>query len=581
MAIRATLTYAAPAAGALRPRFGISDVAVIFGALVVLALVSKIGAGMFVGFTPPQTVPHIDLDPRNLPYYAARSTLRMFAALSWSLIFTLVYGYFAARSRRAERVLIPLLDILQSVPVLGFLSITVTGFIALFPGSLLGLEFASIFAIFTSQAWNMTFSFYQSLRSIPTELDEAATLYGLSRWERFTKLEMPASAIGLVWNGMMSFGGGWFFVAASEAISVLNQQYTLPGIGSYVAAAVTAQNLPALGWAALTMAVVIVIVDQLFWRPVVAWSDKFRIEQNAAAHPPRSWVYDLLRTSRIPSLLGRFVTPLADAINRTLSLLTGRRASAPVVSVAKTPTDRIYDGILIAIVVALAAVALHFVLTTVGIAEVFRVFGLGFATLSRVLLLVVFATVVWTPVGVAIGFNPKLAQALQPVVQFLASFPANFIFPFATLGFIALHVPINFGSILLMALGAQWYILFNTIAGAQTIATELREMSADFGVRGWLRWRRLIIPGIFSSWVTGAITASGGAWNASIVSEIVTWGSTTLAAYGLGTYITEATTKGDWPRITLGVSVMSLFVVCLNRFVWRRLYRYGEERYSR
>jgi NitT/TauT family transport system permease protein len=581
MAIRETLTYAAPAAGAPRPRFGISDVAVIFGALVVLALVSKIGAGMFVGFTPPQIVPHIDLDPRNLPYYAARSTLRMFAALSWSLVFTLVYGYFAARSRRAERVLIPLLDILQSVPVLGFLSITVTGFIALFPGSLLGLEFASIFAIFTSQAWNMTFSFYQSLRSIPTELDEAATLYGLSRWERFTKLELPASAIGLVWNGMMSFGGGWFFVAASEAISVLNQQYTLPGIGSYVAAAVSAQNLPALGWAALTMAVVIVVVDQLFWRPVVAWSDKFRIEQNAAAHPPRSWVYDLLRTSRIPSLLGRLIAPLADAINRTLSLLTGRRARTAVVPIEKTRTDRIYDGVLIAIVAGLAAVALHFVLTTVGIGEVFKVFSLGFATLMRVLLLVAFATVVWTPVGVAIGFNPKLAQSLQPVVQFLASFPANFIFPFATLGFIALHVPINFGSILLMALGAQWYILFNTIAGAQTIATELREMSADFGVRGWLRWRRLIIPGIFSSWVTGAITASGGAWNASIVSEIVTWGSTTLAAYGLGTYITEATAKGDWPRITLGVSVMSLFVVCLNRFVWRRLYRFGEERFSR
>jgi NitT/TauT family transport system permease protein len=566
--------------GALRRApIGFADIAVTLGALIVVALVAKVGAGTLVSFVPSKTVPHVDLDPRNLPYYAARSTLRMFVALLWSIVFTLIYGYAAARSRRAERVLIPLLDILQSVPVLGFLSITVTGFIALFPGSLLGLEFASIFAIFTSQAWNMAFAFYQSLRSMPKELDEAARSYRLPGWQRFVQLDVPAAMIPLVWNAMMSFGGGWFFLAASEAISVLNQNYTLPGVGSYVAAAVLAKNVPAILWAAVTIAVVIVVVDQLFWRPVVAWSDKFRMEQNAAAAPPRSWVYDLLRGSKLPGLLVRVVRPPADAIGRILSKLTAVRSGGEAPQ--NPAVDRVYSAVLIAVVIVLVCIAGEFVVKSVGLGEVFKVFVLGLATFGRVMILLVAATLIWTPLGVAIGFNPKLARALQPVVQFLASFPSNFIFPIATLAFITFHIPINWGAILLMALGAQWYILFNTISGAQSIPTELREMARDLDVRGWLRWRRLIIPGIFASWVTGAITASGGAWNASIVSEVVAWGSTTLTAAGLGTYIAEATSKGDWPRITLGISMMSLFVVIVNRVLWRRLYRYAEERFAR
>ncbi|HTX58372.1 MAG TPA: ABC transporter permease subunit [Verrucomicrobiae bacterium] len=559
---------------------GLPDVAVILGALVALALLARVGAGTLVSFVPNKTVPHVDLNPRNLPYYAARSTLRMFVALSWSTAFTLVYGYVAARSRRAERVLIPLLDVLQSVPVLGFLSITVTGFIALFPGNLLGLELASVFAIFTSQAWNMAFAFYQSLRSIPAELDEAARLYGLSGWQRFVQIDVPSSMIGLVWNAMMSFGGGWFFLAASEAISVLNQQYTLPGVGSYVAAAIVAKDVPALVWAAVTIAVVIVVVDQLFWKPLVAWSDKFRMEQSAAAAAPSSWVYDLLRGSILPGLIARVLRPGWDLIGRILGALTAprpRRAEVRPSSLA----DRLYDLVLLVAVVGLAIVAAAFVIRGVGLLEVVKVFGLGFLTLGRVVVLLIFATLIWTPLGVAIGFSPRLARTLQPVVQFLASFPANLIFPFATIAFIRFHVSINWGCILLMALGAQWYILFNTIAGAQSIPTELREMMADLEITGWLRWRRLIIPGIFSSWVTGAITASGGAWNASIVSEVVSWGSVTLTAAGLGTYIADATAKGDWIRITLGISVMSMFVVAANRFFWRRLYRYAEERFSR
>lgn len=559
--------------------FGLADIAVILGTLVLLALIARVGAGALVSFQPPNDLPSISLDPRNLPYYAGRSTLRMFIALAFSTLFTLVYGYVAANSRRAEQVLIPLLDILQSVPVLGFLSITVTGFIALFPGSLLGLEAASIFAIFTSQAWNMTFSFYQSLRTVPRELDEAVTLYGLSRWERFTKLEVPSAMIGLVWNAMMSFGGGWFFVAASEAISVLNQKYTLPGIGSYVAAAVEAKDLPALGWALLTMAIVIFLVDQLFWRPLIAWADKFRLEQSASALAPESWVYDLLTTARIPRLMGRALTPAGETTNRLLSWLSPQRQTFSSTPTPAAAGDRLYNLFLLMIIGALLVTGIHFILVTVGLVEVGRTFILGLLTLGRVVILLIFASLVWTPIGVAIGFNPKLARLLQPVVQFLASFPANFIFPFATLFFIRFSIPIGWGSILLMALGAQWYILFNSIAGAMSIPTDLREMGRDVGLQGWHLWRKLIIPGIFSAWVTGGITASGGAWNASIVSEIVTWGTTTLTASGLGAYIAEATGKGDWPRITLGIGMMSLFVVGLNRVFWRRLYHLAETKY--
>lgn len=559
--------------------FGLADIAVILGTLTLLTLIARVGAGALVSFHPPEVVPEIDLDPANLPYYAGRSTLRMFIALFWSTIFTLVYGYIAAKNRWAELVMVPLLDILQSVPVLGFLSITVTGFIALFPGSLLGLEAASIFAIFTGQVWNMTFSFYQSLRTIPKELDEAATLYKLSNWQRLIKLEIPSAMMGLLWNAMMSFGGGWFFVAASEAISVLNQDYTLPGIGSYLAAAIAAEDLPALGWAILTIAVVIILVDQIFWRPLIAWSDKFRLEQSASAEVPTSWVYDLIATARIPHLIGNALTPVGENLNQFLSRLTRPQPPEIISPEQQKQQERIYYFTLFVVIGFLVAWTLHFILTTVGFGEVLKTFWLGILTLLRVKVLLLLATLIWTPVGVAIGFHPKLARLLQPVVQFLASFPANFIFPFATLFFIRTNISLEWGSILLMSLGAQWYILFNSIAGAQSIPTDLREMAEDIGLRGWKRWQKLIIPGIFSAWVTGGITASGGAWNASIVSEIVSWGQTTLTATGLGSYIAEATTQGDWPRIALGISMMSLFVVGFNRLLWRRLYQLAETKY--
>lgn len=559
-----------------------ADVAIIIGTLALIVIVAYVGRTALVPFQPPDVLPEpIRLDVAHLPYYLARSTLRMFIALFFSLLFTFTYGYVAAHSPRAERVLIPLLDILQSVPVLGFLSVTITFFIALFRGSLLGLEAASIFAIFTSQVWNMTFSFYHALRTIPREQQEMARMFRLPRWQYFTKVEVPNSMIGLTWNMMMSFGGGWFFVAASEAISVLNQDYRLPGIGAYVTEAIDQQNFGALIAAIIAMAIMIVLVDQLVWRPLIAWSQKFRNEQSEAHETPTSWVLNLWRAARLPSLIGEALRPAGEWVNRILS---GTRAPKPAPMTqprAAVPrwVDWAYNGLIIALVVGGAVVLIRFILGEVGLLEVGNTFVLGMITMLRVATLTVIGTLIWTPIGVAIGFNPRLARLIQPMAQFLSAFPANFLFPFVTVALIATSISLNVGSILLMALGAQWYILFNVIAGAQTIPSDLREMAANMGLRGWKLWRRLIIPGIFSAWVTGGITASGGAWNASIVAEVVSWGDTTLTATGLGAYIAHATEVGDWPRIALGVGMMALFVVVLNRLFWRRLYALAERRY--
>jgi len=566
-----------PQADPTRPRLGLADVAVGLGTLTLLYIVARTGSESLVHFSPPEVIPTISLDPRNLPDYAARSTLRMFVALGLSTLFTFVYGYAAARSRRAERVLVPLLDVLQSVPVLGFLSVTVTGFIALFRGSLLGLEAAAVFAIFTGQAWNMTFALYQSLRSVPRELEEMARLYRLSKWERFTRLELPASVIGLVWNGMMSFGGGWFFLAASEAISVLNRQYTLPGLGSYVAAAIAAKDLKALGWAIATMIAVIILIDQLFWKPLVTVADRYKLELSAGEER-RFWLVDLWRSASLPRYAAQLARPAMRWADRALSRATAVPAEIHARRTAPGG-DGVYNLFLVLGASALIGAAARFVLAEIGLREVGHAALLGLATSARVFVLLAFSTVVWTPVGVAIGFSPRLARVSQPVVQILASFPANFLFPFATLGFIKLGISLNWGSMLLMALGAQWYLLFNVIGGAQGIPNDLREMAANMGLRGSREWLALIGPGIFGSWVTGAITASGGAWNASIVSELVSWGNTTLTADGLGAYISEATGKGDWPRIVLGVGLMSVFVVGVNRLVWRPLYDLARTRY--
>jgi len=560
--------------------YGWADIAFLLGLFLLLYMLAKVGRGFFDAFNPPGITPQISLNPANLPYYAARSTIRMFIALGVSVLFTLAYGYACAKSKAAEKVLIPLLDVLQSVPVLGFLSVTVTFFIALFRGNLFGLELASIFAIFTAQAWNMTFSFYHSLITLPRDLDEASSIFRLSKWRRFVSVEIPASMIGLVWNAMMSFGGGWFFLAASEAISVLKRNYTLPGIGSYVAAAVDARDFRALFYAIITMVVVIVVIDQLFWRPVVAWSEKFKMELSSTGEPPHSWVLDLIRAARIPRQISRAWRRL------------WRRVPKVQVHVPPLYPERwrgrgkhrinedLWLGVLCgALIVYGLFVGARFVETEVHWQELLSCAYQGFLTLLRVFVLLVLSTLIWTPIGVWIGFNPRIAQVAQPIVQFLASFPANFIFPVATAFFLRFHVSLNWGSILLMALGAQWYILFNTIAGAMSVPTDLREMAQNMGLSGWQLWKKLIIPAIFPAWVTGAITASGGAWNASIVAEVVPWGREKLTALGLGSYIKQATDVGDWPRIVLGVTLMCVFVVAINRFFWRRLYSLAETRY--
>ncbi|MGW3228338.1 ABC transporter permease [Kitasatospora sp. NPDC001095] len=555
------------------------DLVVAAAVLVLLYLVLRLGQGGSVRFSAVRDAA-VDTDPARLPYDAVRSLLRMFAALAVSVVFTFCYAYAAARSRRLERVLIPALDILQSVPVLAFLSVAVAGFLALFPGSVLGLECAAVFAIFTSQAWNMTFAFYQALVSMPRELDELSRSFGFSRWTRFWKVELPSGMIGLVWNGMLGFGGGWFFLVASEAITVDGRRYALPGVGSYAGAAIAAGDLGRVGWAIATMVVLVIGVNFLFWRPLTAWAERFKNEQSEATEVQRSVVLDLLRRSRLPAALGGALRPAGRVLNR-VGRVFGTAARPPA---ARPGRRRAGD-------VAFALVAGGIVLW--GVLDLGRyladrtglgVFGepllLGVATLARVLVLVAVATVVWVPIGVKIGFSPRLTRIAQPVVQVLAGFPANFLFPLVVWLLLRTGVSIDLGGILLMALGSQWYILFNAIAGAMAVPTDLREAMDDLGVRGWQRWRRLIIPAVFPAYVTGGITASGGAWNASIVAEVVTFGSTTLTATGLGAYIARAAEHGDHPRLLAGVAVMSLYVVVLNRLLWRRLYRLAERRYS-
>jgi NitT/TauT family transport system permease protein len=520
----------------------------------------------------------ISLDPWYLPYYLLRTTLRMFLALAASLVFSCVFAALAAKYRTAEKVLIPVLDILQSIPILGFLSITVTGFIALFPGNLLGVECAAIFAIFTSQAWNMAFSLYQSLRTVPAELREAAAVFQLSGWHRFWRLELPFAMPGLLWNMMMSMSGGWFFVVASEAISVSNQNIKLPGVGSYIAMAIEARDIGAIGWAIGGMLIGIILYDQLFFRPLIAWADKFRFEEGSSEDMPNSWLLTWLRrTDRLKSLMVR----AARLLERSLVLFRRDHDGTSIKARPRTPNPaaaRVWDAAIAAAVLLAVLWLGRFIHTEVGWSEVARVFLLGLYTLARVLVLIAMAALVWVPVGIWIGMNPRWAGRLQAVAQFMAAFPANLMFPVAVLFIVRWHLNPNIWLAPLMVLGTQWYLLFNVIAGASSVPTELRYAARNLGLRGWLMWRRYLLPAVFPSFVTGAITASGGSWNASIVAEYVTWGHTTLQASGLGSYIAHMTAIGDFPRIALGIGVMCVFVMGMNHFVWRRLYELAENR---
>lgn len=546
----------------------------LFGALI---LIVHGGQGTLVPLAALNQTP-VSLDPAQLPEYALRTTLRMLAAILASLVFTFLYGALAAKSRRAEMVLIPMLDILQSVPVLGFLSFTVVGFMSLFPGKVLGVELAAIFAIFTSQAWNMTFSFYQSLKTVPRDLDEASRSFRLTGWQRFWRLEVPFSMPGLVWNTMMSMSGGWFFVVASEAISVGDTTITLPGVGSYVALAIKEQNLPAVGWAVLAMLAVILIYDQLLFRPLVAWADKFRVETSASGAAPSSWLLSAARRTRLFQRLLRPLGALLSAVPRQRLALHVAVPAEARRALSSPLSDKVWLALVLAVTAYCLWTIVTFVATELTLPEVAQAFGLGVLTMLRVIVLIALATLIWVPIGVWIGLRPAWAERVQPMAQFLAAFPANIIFPFAVVAIVRLGLDPDIWLSPLMVLGTQWYILFNVVAGASAFPNDLREAAGTFRIRGWSWWKKVMLPGIFPYYVTGAITASGGSWNASIVAEVASWGDTTLRAHGIGAYIADATAAGDYPRIVLGIAVMSIFVILFNRLLWRPLYVFAGRR---
>src|SRR5471032_2881523 len=550
---------------------------------LIICLIAMAAIGFHQTMAPIATLKAqaISLAPSNLPEYALRTTLRMLAAMIASLVFTLIYGTLAAKSRRAEKVLVPILDILQSVPVLGYISFTVTFFIALFPTRVAGAECAAIFAIFTSQAWNMTFSFYQSLRTTPRDLEEVARSFHLTAWQRFWKLEVPFSMPGLIWNMMMSMSGGWFFVVASEAITVGNNTITLPGIGAYLAQAISDKNLHAVGWVILAMTVVILAYDQFMFRPLVAWADKFRMETSTSGNAPESWLLDLIRRTH---LIHRGLVPMgwlfANAARIPLRLpLPARGGFAdPQHGKPSRTGDIVWGVVVILLTLYVVYRVVSYVSTGVTLDEVGHVLVLGLITLLRVALLIAISSVIWVPIGVLIGLRPALAEKIQPLAQFLAAFTANLLFPVFVIVIVRFHLNPDIWLSPLIVLGTQWYILFNVIAGATSYPNDYREAATNFQIKGWQWWRQAILPGIFPYYVTGAITASGGAWNASIVAEAVSWGHTKIVAHGLGAYIAESTTNGDYPKIILGIAVMSLFVTLFNRLLWRPLFAYSEAR---
>ena len=556
-------------------RWDIVAVLLILGLLAFLAEASR---HLLQPLVELQHKP-VSLDPANLPEYAARTTLRMLIAMVLSLIFTFTYATLAAKSKHAERLLVPLLDILQSVPILGFISITVVFFMALAPGRVLGAEFAAIFAIFTSQAWNMAFSFYQSLRTVPTELVEASRNFRLSPWMSFWRVDVPFAMPQLIWNMMLSMSGSWFFVVASEAISVGNTTITLPGVGSYIALAIEHRDLVAVGYAIVTMLIVILIYDQVLFRPLVAWADRFRFEQEPGMSPPQSWVLNVLRRSR---LVDRLTRPFAALLHRLLLARWSKDRPQQQTQESRTQSRWVaFQWAAIAIAFGAVAVWQLAVFVTQGItmSDVATTLLLGLATLSRIIVLIALATIVWVPIGIWVGTRPQFANVVQPIAQFLAAFPANVLFPVAVSLIVAFKLNPNIWLSPLMILGTQWYILFNVVAGAIAIPAELRAAGANFRVRGWLWWKRIAIPAVLPYYVTGAITACGGSWNASIVAEVASWGDEHLQAQGLGAYIAQQTDAGDFHHIVLGIAVMSFFVVLVNRTFWRPLYLYAERKF--
>ncbi|GEJ57232.1 ABC transporter permease [Anaeromyxobacter diazotrophicus] len=569
---------AAQAALARSRRFRATDLAL--AAAVPAAIFGMVRlAQQWTGALRPSV--EIDLALRALPGYAALSLSRGLAAYALSLGFTLVYGYWAARDRVAERVLIPALDILQSIPVLSFMPGLVLGLVGLFPRSNAGLELASVLMIFTGQAWNMTFSFYHALRSIPRDLTEVATLNRFGWWQRFTRVELPFSAIGLVWNSMMSMAGGWFFLMVSEAFVLGEQDFRLPGLGSYMSVAVARGDGRAMAAAVATMTLMIVALDQLLWRPVVVWAQKFRVEESGQTEAMASWFLDVLRRSRILPWLGARARALGEAPGdwlRRRALAAEARPARPRGRAAGRVSAALFAALVVLLL--LGALGLLRLLRPVTAAAWLSIATAALFTLTRVLVATALGTAWAVPAGLAIGLSPRLSRVLQPVVQVAASFPAPMLFPAVVAALAAAGVGLGTGSVVLMLLGTQWYILFNVVAGATAIPADLREAALLYRLPRWQRFRALYLPAVFPYLVTGWVTAAGGAWNASIVSEYVAFRGSVLTAHGLGARISVAAAAGDFSTLAAASTVMALVVVLFNRLVWRRLHRLAEERYS-
>ncbi|HBY93531.1 MAG: ABC transporter permease subunit [Ardenticatenaceae bacterium] len=548
--------------------------------LVLGGVGALLGAGVWLAVNTPSVVrgPVINLAPTALPWYALLSVGRMAAAYALSMVFTLIYGSAAAHSRRAAAVLLPLIDVLQSIPILSFLPVVLLVLIAIFPERV-GVELAAIMLIFTSQVWNLTFSFYQAQTTIPTELREAAAIFQLSPWLRFRRLELPFAAIPLIWNSMMSWAGGWFFLMAAEIFTLGPRDFRLPGLGAYLHTAADEDNLPALLMGLLALVTVIVLLDQLVWRPLLAWADKFKLETVGGAEPPASWAYEVLSRARLMATLGRTVWhPLVSRLDQRLARQPAREDEPEA-------TRAVRRGLLPLLLAALAlfagywAVRAGLLLAQMRGTEWVQIAAGTAATLGRVTLSLVIALAWTVPLGVAIGLNPRLAARLGPVVQVIASVPATALFPVILLAFLRLPAGLNLAAVLLMLLGTQWYLLFNVIAGAAAIPRDLRDMSAMLGLSRRQRWRTLLLPAIFPFLITGAITASGGAWNASIVAEYVTFGGQTRSVTGLGALIAAATAEANYPLLLAATLTMIATVVIINRLVWRRLYAVAETRF--
>lgn len=567
-------------------RFGWIDLVVI---LVVLALITGLVLAASRWAAPLTPAVAIDLSPAALPAYAGYSLLRMVLGYLLSLVFTLIYGHIAATRHRAERVMLPLLDILQSIPILSFLPAVILALVAAFPHSNVGLELASVILIFTSQAWNMTFSFYHSARTLPADLKEVATISRLRPWQRFVKLELPSSMIGLIWNSMMSWAGGWFFLMASEQFTLGPRSFQLPGLGSYLQTAANAGNIGAILLGLATLIVLIVLLDFLFWRPLVAWADKFKVELSSGADTPHSPVLDLLRRSALITLVNRKVFRpigrlLARLLNRLQPLPGSSAMASPMQETTHRRSPRRIPGIALTLLLGVGTL-LGFgfmirLLIQIDLGTWGTLILAALATWLRTLVALLIG-VAWTvPAGVAIGLSPRWSRRLQPVVQVVASIPATAIFPVLLLALVALPGGLSFAAILLMLLGTQWYILFNVIAGAMAIPSDLREAATIYHATRWRKWRTLILPAIFPYLVTGMITATGGAWNASIVSEYVQFNNHTVSTLGLGASIASAAAAANYPVLLAATLLMAIVVVAINRLLWRRLYALAERRYT-